>query len=250
MQNYAGLRIELEENIRRGMRSGDGHALADPLLRLSDVLSEMNDGIAAAALLPLLLHHGHNHAMLHETVENLKYLVVQSGVAEADPPVWNYLTVEAGSPAYPALRLLGGGRLTEGEYLVVVDDLLRQADRPVEEAGAASALHVMADRAFGDIGQALLFLSQDADVPLLPLARFQPQIDVASQLPDAMTVRRGVLAFDALDETLMVATLNPYDLELQAEVRERTGRNCNFYLVGPSDFDAAVATIRNTMAEG
>lgn len=66
-------------------------------------------------------------------------------------------------------------------------------------------------------------------------------------LPVDYVVSRGAIAFDRLEDTLLVGVLNPYDLTLQADVRRHTEQACQFYLVPPDEYDGAVSLARESI---
>jgi len=100
-----------------------------------------------------------------------------------------------------------------------------------------SALHVLYESGVRNMVDIVLFLARDSGVPLIPLSSFDPPDAYSLLLDSEFGCHKGALAFDALDATVLVAVLNPYDLDLQQEVRTALDRPCIFYLALPSDYD-------------
>lgn len=99
-----------------------------------------------------------------------------------------------------------------------------------------------------DLHKAMCILSSDSGMPLLPLSQFVPQRSAYSLLELQFMRDRCVLPFDSMAGRLLVATLDPYDEELQEEVARLSGRSCMYYLVPPDQMDAALAML-NSAAE-
>ncbi len=112
-----------------------------------------------------------------------------------------------------------------------------------------SALRCLSELSKDSVESALTWISKDSGVPLLPLLQFQPQKEAVNVLPLEMTQHDRALAFDFLDEAVLVAILNPYDTDLLEQIRQLTGRECLFYLVNPRDFMRCKAALKLSSAQ-
>jgi hypothetical protein len=81
----------------------------------------------------------------------------------------------------------------------------------------------------------------------VPLSGFEIIAATASILPMEFMTQRGALVFEVMGPDCLVAVLNPFDKDLQDDVRRATGRRCHFYLVSSPDYDVALANIRKAM---
>ena len=136
-------------------------------------------------------------------------------------------------------------KLMEGKFLTPADRswVLAQLEQTGQSrSGLVSVLHLTQDR-IKNFVDALLFLSKDTAMPLLPLMRFVPQRRISSFVPAAYLACLGVLPFDRLEEDLLVAVMNPYDRKIHENVQALSGRRCTFFLVSPLDYDSAIRVI-------
>ena len=223
--------------------SGDTSTEAiNALITRTRRIHERGDAPAAAVLLPRLLARVGDSPAAEHAINNLKHAIARERI---DPQILAKLIdaeMASSEPAYVALKLLQGNIIGAGEYIDIVDELTALAragsNRPV------SLLHVLENRAHVEPKKALVFLSRDSSVPLLPLAQFQPQKKAYSLLPGDYMTLRGAIPFDTLENDLLVAVLNPYDTDLQAEIAKTTGRKCEFFLVSASAYDQTLSLIR------
>ncbi len=134
------------------------------------------------------------------------------------------------------------GLLSEDQYASVVSDITDLSANATPHP--VSVLHLYHDRQMPQIDRILSFATAKSGAPLLPLASFDPQAAAYGLLPlDYLTIK-GVLPFEVMSNDLLVATLNPLNGKLKAELERLTGRRCHFYLVLPAEFDAALEKIR------
>lgn len=136
--------------------------------------------------------------------------------------------------AFVLKRLLDGGLITADSRASLVEMLALP--------GTRSALHAVAADSTGDMQDILAFLSRDSLMPLAPLTSFQVQ-KPAFDRTGAQLARRGALAFETMESDLLVAVLNPYDVELQEDVRRVAACRCMFFLVDPSDYDRGLKSL-------
>lgn len=220
----------------------EGNHRVEALAQLAKLVEVERDVRAALGLLPLLMEERAGAPVLAAPTDRLRHLVNSEKAPEAlggtdDMP----FSVPPDREAFVALKLVLAGAITEGEYMVALDDLYASPS-PERPGTPRSALHALQRGGFGGGTKTLVVLASDSGVPLLPLARFQPQVEAFSRLPVEFATVRGALAFDCLHEDLLVAVLNPYNLVLQEEVR-RVGKRAIFYLVAAAEYDATLSLL-------
>lgn len=231
----------LIDELGRAVAAGEGGENA--LAALATAIVDAGDGALAAWTLPQMLDCERQSGILTSLTESLKRLVAQSSLSGGDAlrngPGW----LAPAAPAFVAVKLLAGGMVSEGEFIVMAEDLANRA--PLGGATGRNAIHsalrVLDARWRPRVARAMVYLARDAVTPLIPLSRFQPPKEVFRALSPEFMERRGALAFDRLDDQLMVAVLNPYDEVLRGDVRQCVRKPCAFFLAFPGEYDTTAA---------
>lgn len=96
-------------------------------------------------------------------------------------------------------------------------------------------LQVIADKALMPADTALKLLSDRTRIAYLPLDRYEVDIQLARTFPAEACRRWGVLPFDRLSKSIMVATANPFNQQAAKELAEATNNRLLWYLVPPSE---------------
>lgn len=86
-------------------------------------------------------------------------------------------------------------------------------------------------------------LADETGVPPIPLEAYMIDNDLAQTLPDSIVRVRGVLPFAKLGNTLLVATLNPFDDALKQQVESAAGAPCRFFLANPRTMETTLERI-------
>lgn len=86
-------------------------------------------------------------------------------------------------------------------------------------------------------------LADETGVPPIPLEAYSIDNDLAQTLPDSIVRVRGILPFAKLGNTLLVATLNPFDEALRQQVESAAGAPCRFFLANPRTMETALDRI-------
>jgi hypothetical protein len=94
---------------------------------------------------------------------------------------------------------------------------------------------VIADKALMPADTALKLLSDRTRIAYLPLDRYEVDIQLARTFPAESCRRWGVLPFDRLSKSIMVATANPFNQQAAKELAEATNNRLLWYLVPPSE---------------
>ena len=74
-------------------------------------------------------------------------------------------------------------------------------------------------------------------------ASLADETDLAQTLPDSIVRVRGVLPFAKIGNTLLVATLNPFDDALRQQVESAAGSPCRFFLANPRTMETTLDRI-------
>ena len=84
------------------------------------------------------------------------------------------------------------------------------------------------------------FLADETGAPPIPIEAFPAVEELSQNLPDSIVRVRGVLPFAKLGDTLLVATLNPFDDALKKQVESAVGAPCRFYIANPRTMETTL----------
>ena len=86
-------------------------------------------------------------------------------------------------------------------------------------------------------------LADETGTPPVPIEAYNIDNDLAQTLPDSIVRVRGVLPFAKIGNTLLVATLNPFDDALRQQVESAAGAPCRFFLANPRTMETTLDRI-------
>ena len=249
-------RASLEALAHAYEQVGDHSRAQEYTVRLAMVVLEEGDAETARSLLDRIRQVAGTDPAAKSILPRLEEL------AAAQPPVATPAPVPGGTPEVPArpkpretIRrtsgiadeltfawdLLQANELTQEQYAEVVQDLTELSSS--EKVSTISLLHVIQDRAVGDLSRVLAFASKKTGLPVISLAGFELSEEATSLVPFEFMVRRGVVVFELLGSEALAAVVNAYDRQLPRELESLTGHKCHLFLALPADFDAAIAKI-------
>lgn len=226
---------------------GDQAKTLEYLLRLGDVIVRDGDVEAASHIAGKLRAFGSEDAQLVGVCERLEKLgELKSPGADEKAPAGR--RVRASSQSFRvadelsfAWRLFEAGELTQEEYAGVAQDLSEMSAD--DHLSTASVLHTLDARAFSGMERLMGYVARDAQTPIISLLSFDIQKEAHGLLPMEFMIRRGAVVFDLIGDDALVVVMNPYDEALRAQVQEKAGRPCHFFLALPAEFDAAISKI-------
>ncbi|MBL7115893.1 MAG: hypothetical protein ISS35_09015 [Kiritimatiellae bacterium] len=245
MDDLAYERNHVEAIIKQHEQEGAPELGWDAHIRLAEIVVGQEDGMTAAALLPQLVLSGMQHNALHDRVTALKHLISQSDIAGKGRDLTDRFSMSTDQESYILMRLLAGGAIGEGEYLVLLDELAEEIRR--DDGRKASLMHILDQRDFREFPKLLLFISRDSQTPIAPLARLRPNGEAFKLLPMEFMIRRRVCAFDMMEGELFVAMLNPYSRKLRNRVQDKVTCNCKFFVAFPGEMDDALMLVQEAM---
>lgn len=136
-----------------------------------------------------------------------------------------------------AWKLMEHEQITQEEYASLVRDLTEMsATRRLE---AVSLLHVLESSHHKNLDKVIAFIAQSSRTPYISLASFAMRAELQPLLPDDFIMHHGALIFEMMGRELLVAVLNPFNLETRRQVEAKTKRICHYYLARPSEFEEA-----------
>lgn len=241
--------LALESLFEAYWRLGNEARSLENLDRLIHVIRSDTNREAATHLLSKLKALGSNSAGLAQRISQLKEVGSAGKKKEVPPPAATgpRAVVDLQPELNLAWKLFQANELTQEDYSNVVQDLTEMS---AKKGGVpVTVLHVLSDRAFKGLERILSYMARSMETPLLALSSFELQREECLLLPVDFSRRRAAVVFGTLGQDLLVAVLNPLDLELRREVQALTRRACHFYLVSPADYDRVLSVVAKWDAE-
>src|SRR5688572_7887808 len=96
-------------------------------------------------------------------------------------------------------------------------------------------VQLLADKNFTPLEKSLRIISDKSRVGYLPLDKYDADIDLARGFPAETCQRWCVLPFDRLSKSILVATANPFNRQVVAEMEDVTKQRLLWYLAPPQD---------------
>lgn len=144
-----------------------------------------------------------------------------------------------------AWKLFEHHEINQEEYAALVRDLTEMSAS--QQGGTVSVLHALEATQHKSHERILSFLAQESEAtgtPFISLSCFAMRAELAHMLPDAFMVNRGAIVFELLGQDRLVAVLNPFNQSLRTDVQQLCGHPCHFYLAKASEFDNAIARLK------
>ncbi len=225
--------------------SGDQENAARYLVQLGRVILAERDVETAVTLVETLKRATSNETPgAEKTIRQLSQLIANQTDITRRAETMPEESAKAGDISEEltlAWNLLQAEELTQEEYSTVVQDLSENASRNIDVP--TSVLHVLHDRSFKQLQRIVASLVQATGLPLIALSNFEVPSEVSSLLPEEFMTRRGAIAFETMNDDLLVAILNPYATSLMGRVSDVTGKRCHFYLTTAVEYDSTLNTI-------
>jgi len=96
-------------------------------------------------------------------------------------------------------------------------------------------VQTLADKGFTTLDKALRILSDKARVGYLPLEKYEVDMELARKFPAEICQRWCVLPFDRLSKSILVATANPFNRQVAAELEAVAEQRLLWYLAPPEE---------------
>ena len=241
-----GDRLALETLGTAYARLGDVDKASLYLLRLADVVLNENDMRGAGDLIKILRSLPPSDAIT-ATIKKLQAIAGKAARGDAKRPVAQRshdITREISL----AWDLLQAEQITQEDYAGIVHNLSENSAKASKIEVPITVLHALQDRQHRGLDRIVAYLAKTSGKPMIPVNQFDISIELLTSLPIEYMTQRGAIVFEKMGQDLLVAMLNPFDTELQQEIREETGRRCHFCTTGPFNYDTALASIRKTLA--
>lgn len=104
-------------------------------------------------------------------------------------------------------------------------------------------LQVMADKGVLGLDRSLKLVIERARIGYLPLERYDIDNELAKGFPRAICLKWGILPFDRMSKSVLVATANPFNKQAAAELQAATPNRLIWYMTSPTDLVKAIKKI-------
>jgi hypothetical protein len=151
-------------------------------------------------------------------------------------------------PAQPA-EDVDDGRLTmekifvDGRLLSAPDfNLYWRTPKPTDPPGTIHEpfIQVLADKGLVPLDRSLKLVCERSRIPFLPLEKYDIDVDVARGFPREICHRWCILPFDRMSKSVQVATANPFNRQVVAELEHATRSRLLWYLCPPGELVRAI----------
>jgi hypothetical protein len=218
------------------------------LTQLSDVSISNESAEESRKILNLISHSGLQLPNHNEILQRLEKLSTsQKAVPRTRVASSGTGGKEISNELALAWKLLQGEEIDKEDYSAIVSDLSQTATRSNDVP--VSVMHVLQDRGMKNLEKIIAAIIVDSGVPLISLNSFDFPTEAWSLLPQDFMIKRGALVFERMGTHALVAILNPYDIDLQNDVRNVTGVPCHFYITNAADYDEALEKVQQLHAK-
>ena len=125
-----------------------------------------------------------------------------------------------------------------------VEPLLKRlaATRSVESENGQSPtlVQLLADEQIAKLDEIVSVLVDRSGLPYLPLANYDVDRDAACLLPREYCFANCVVPFDVISRSALIATINPFDTSMRAQVEGMLPYNVFWYVASPLDIYMAL----------
>jgi hypothetical protein len=139
-----------------------------------------------------------------------------------------------------AWSLLQANIITQEQYEAVIERLT-ESSRNAQGEAPLSILQELREMERVDLDKIIAFLAADAGVPFIELSHCECPEETLAMLPLPLAKRLGIMPFDQVENELLVAVLNPVDLELRKRVTKFFGTKVHFFFTSPDEFLQGIA---------
>lgn len=233
-------RLALETLSDSYAKLGDATLAITYAVRLADVVILDDDTQAARDLAARLKALGGTPEVL-DAIRRLKELLRKGGGSQNVLQQVHH-THDITREVSLAWDLLQAGEINEEDYALIVQDLSENSAKVV--GVPVTVLHALQDRTHKGLDRVLAFLARASGKPLVSLSHYEIQLGLADLLPPEFLTHRGAVAFERIGRDVLVAVLNPFDIELQEDVRRIADTRCHFFVSSAGEYDNMLTNIR------
>jgi tetratricopeptide (TPR) repeat protein len=104
-------------------------------------------------------------------------------------------------------------------------------------------LAAVADRALMPLDKALQLVVTGSGLAYIPLEKYDFDVELARSFPREICLRWGILPFDRISKSILVATTNPYNRIAAQELEACTKSRLFWYLASPVEISKALLKI-------
>jgi tetratricopeptide (TPR) repeat protein len=130
--------------------------------------------------------------------------------------------------------------IAQGDFELcwVQQDLTKTPEKIVEPF-----VQLLMDKGILPLEKALKIVSDKHRSAFLPLERYDIDVELARSFPSEILQRWCVLPFDRMSKSVLIATCNPFNKRVSAELEEATKQRFLWYLASPLDLMRALRKV-------
>jgi tetratricopeptide (TPR) repeat protein len=160
--------------------------------------------------------------------------------------------VPAGAPAASKTR----AKAEEGDRLLAniliaekittpqaIDPLLQKLKELREsndKSQPASIIQLLANEQIGKVEDILAVVADKSGLPYLPLSIYDVDRDIACLLPQDICWEHGLIPFDLMSRSILIATSNPFDHAARRQIQAMLDYNVFWYVSTPLEITTAL----------
>ncbi len=145
--------------------------------------------------------------------------------------------------------LLQNSVITQDQYENAIERLTESSMNAQGETPLA-LLQELREMERIDMDKIIAFLAAQSGLPYLEMGQCECREESVALLPLGRAKRLGVLPFDQIENELMVAILNPVDLQLRQRLTRCFGMKVHFFFTSPDEFQGAIAKYLERVKKG
>ncbi len=104
-------------------------------------------------------------------------------------------------------------------------------------------LQLLVEEQIGKLEDLLVTLVDKANLPYLPLSAYDVDRDIAFLLPRELCFMTGIIPFDIISRSVLIATANPLNTGVDDQVRAMLDYNVFWYIAAPAEINAALRAV-------
>jgi tetratricopeptide (TPR) repeat protein len=110
----------------------------------------------------------------------------------------------------------------------------------VVKGQSPSLLQLLADEQLGKLEDLLSVVVGKSGLPYLPLSVYDVEREIALLLPAELCFSHGIVPFDLISRSALIATANPFNAPVREQVRSMLDYNVFWYVSSPAEITAAL----------
>jgi len=221
--------------------------LSSAILEYETVLQRHPEDEDVKAALAEIESKASSFSVENPDMPEMPEMPAQSSEAETAEPAPKLKLASDAAQAPKARKIVPVGDVDDGnkgmrklfvdsKHITAADfDLCWQTPDPMAAPGDVidPFVQLLTDKAIYPIEKSLRLLSDKCRLGLIPLERYDVDLELCRSFPADTCRRWCVLPFDRMSKTVLVATANPFNVQAAKELSEATHNRILWYIASP-----------------